>query len=289
MRENDPVYHLHTGLSPFTLSAPHAGWKVPRHMIDQDGNPLGAPAWWFDPDINEHRHEVCDWGTAELVKRLNKLSPHLSSIASNVSRLVVEKNRAWEYAMTPNSSEYGARLCVPGNHNISKEKLAQRKTIYDTYTRAEEKLVSNIKNTHNGAAHIALHSFSPKWHGHGRDHEIGITYFEDTILSRLIEHAFIERIGNRAASQYPYNLKDGQFSNKIAAPKLSKKYDTPFIMIEIRNDLLQDPQRLEETTQLFLQILKDIEKNPLYKHCFSRKQSARTSIPAASTPAFEPI
>ncbi|MCB9983504.1 MAG: N-formylglutamate amidohydrolase [Rhodospirillales bacterium] len=282
LRENDPVYRLHRGNSPLILSAPHTGWKVPEHMIDRDGSPLGAPAWWFDPKLPQHRHEVCDWGTAELVERINRLIPHISSISSNVSRLVVEKNRKWEYAITPESSEYGPKICIPGNHNISTKQLSERKAIYDAYTAAENDLISDIKHAHNGAANIALHSFAPEWHGHGRDYEIGITYFEDTTLSELIEHALIERMGRRAASQYPYNLKNGQFSDKIAAPSLSQKHDAPFVMIEIRNDLLQDLQRLEETAELLSDIIHNIQQNPEYEQCLSRNPASKSRETALS-------
>ena len=284
--EDEPRFNVRSGMGNFIISAPHSGWKVPQNLIDKYGQPLGVPAWWFDPKILEHRHEVCDWGTAELVDRLHELNPHISSITSNVSRLVIEKNRLWDHAITPYSAEYDSKVCIPANHGLSDQQLAQRQEIYDDHAKAVNDLITRVKGQHaESAIYLDIHSFSPTWHGHGRDHEIGITYFEDNPLAEVILETLNSKIGDRVAPQYPYNLLTGQFSDKIASPALSEKHNIWFIYIEIRNDLLQDPKRLEETAQLLSQMFEEIQRSPKYNKCLYRQapQNSFTS-PGIFTP-----
>lgn len=265
LRHTDPpVCTVTYGTSPIILTGHHNGWHVPQ-ALHRDGKPLGVEAFWFDPDAINHRHEACDWGVAALLGRLSRQLPHAYTIASNYSRLVCDKNRTRDHTITPASTEYEDQP-IPGNQDLSPEQLAQRHEIYDAYIQELESLIRHVQTQHGGAIILDLHSFSPTWKGIPRPRSIGAIALETNNPLSAHTNAFLrQQAGNIFSPDYPYNMSTHEHAGlraTLLGNALREEFNVQPVILEFRNDVLQDKITLPHITGLIKNLILDIQNSP---------------------------
>lgn len=157
-------------------------------------------------------------------------------VAARVSRLVYDCNRPPEAASAmPERSEV---IEVPGNRNLNPAQRAERVAqVYEPFCAAVTRLIEARKAAGVSPALVTIHSFTPVWFGKPRGCEIGILHDDDTRLADAML-AEAHRLPHRVIRRNdPYGPEDG-VTHSLKIHGMAQ--GLPNVMIEIRNDLLQD-------------------------------------------------
>lgn len=219
-----------SGDGPFLFVCEHASNRIPEKYenlgLDEEAR-LSHVAW--DP------------GARAVALKLSKAfrSP---LIASRVSRLVYDCNRPPESkgAMPAKSELYD----IPGNHDLSDAaRDARTRTVYRPFQEAIRRTIEDRLARDLPVVIVTVHSFTPVYYGKPRAVEIGIIHDEDTraadaMLSKSADAT--ERVVLRNA---PYSAADG-VAHTLQV--FGTANDLANVMIEIRNDLLQDDDGIDE-------------------------------------------
>ena len=252
------IYEIKEGRGSIVILGAHNGFDVPENLYTADGDPLGVSADWFSPAHENKRHEACDWGMKALFNGLNVALCDLdcSVLTAKHSRLVCDLNREPNQAITTRADELG--VAIPLNNALSENDKASRlSTFYAPWFTAIEHLTRRAKEHNAGKVLILdLHSFTPTWNGVQRDVDIGTLKLEETTLSNLAE-AFYAKACKENNLKFkpdaPYNMQTLKYREKLVANSLCKKFDVAYLGVEIRNDYLQTPDRLEAVTKIIAQ------------------------------------
>ncbi|WP_038098024.1 N-formylglutamate amidohydrolase [Thioalkalivibrio sp. HK1] len=218
-----------TGAGPFLLVCEHASNHIPAIF----GN-LG-----LDEDALAS-HIAWDIGAGALAEALGRrLDAPL--IRSEISRLVYDCNRPLD---APDAIvETSDHRFIPGNAGLDDARRRQRKAIaYTPFCSAISETARSF-NARFGRdwALVTIHSFTPVYDGKHREVEIGILHDRDTRLADAmlasIDHA--ERFITRRNE--PYAPVDG-VTHTVQVHGLANGVANA--MIEVRNDLLEDPESI---------------------------------------------
>ncbi len=190
-------------------------------------------------EVVRQSHAAWDPGALALSERLSAACG-LPLVHSTVSRLIYDCNRPPDAAdAIPARSEVHE---IPGNRNLPQpERLRRVDLVYRPFVAAVEAAIERARPE----AIVTIHSFTPVYFGKPRAVEIGILYDRDTQLADALlsqDWGGFEVRGND-----PYGPDDGvTHSLKLhAIPR-----GLPNAMIEVRNDLLADPDRREAVFRL---------------------------------------
>lgn len=220
-----PVIENSSGQSPVIFVCEHASNAMPAPW----GN-LGLM-----PD-QTCAHIAWDPGALGLALGLSqRLDATL--IHAPVSRLIYDCNRAPDMpgAMPARSEIHD----IPGNAAISPaERLARTNAVYTPWANALHNLIAARIALGRRPTVITIHSFTPIFHGKPRSVEFGIIHDADPTLARAI-HAASGQTGLNAQINEPYSAADD-------VTHTLRLHATPYglqnAMLEVRNDLIADPQ-----------------------------------------------
>lgn len=207
--------------APVCLVCEHASSSIPPRYGD-----LGlAP---------EHRfsHAAWDIGAADLGLGM-QAGLGAPFIHATRSRLVYDLNRPPDSASAmPDRVEV---IDVPGNRGLSPD---ERKARTDENYIPFHALVSDtLDRFSRPPALVTIHSFTPVWHGQQRAVEIGFLHDADPALAEAMLEAYAGP--HRAALNQPYSARDG-VTHTLAKHGTARGLQN--VMIEVRNDLLTDPE-----------------------------------------------
>lgn len=157
-------------------------------------------------------------------------------LAARISRLVYDCNRPPEAeSAMPERSEV---IEVPGNRGLSPAQRGERVAqVYDPFCAAVSQVIAARKAAGRATALVTVHSFTPVWYGRARTCEIGILHDSDRRLADAMlaeAHRLPQRVIRR---NDPYGPEDG-VTHSLKIHGIA--HGLPNVMIEIRNDLLQD-------------------------------------------------
>jgi predicted N-formylglutamate amidohydrolase len=231
------------GSSPFLLTCDHYGRALPRRLGD-----LGLPAGELE------RHIAWDVGIAGVADALaNHLGAHL--IAQRYSRLVIDCNRPPEAPSSiPRLSEATA---IPGNADLSREAAqARRQAIFDPYHRCIAEVIDQRLRDGVPTVLVALHSFTPVYHGVARPWHIGTLYHRDTRLPPLLLKGLRAEPGLVVGDNEPYAVDD---DTDYTIPVHGEKRGLINTGIEIRQDLITEPAGQREWADRLARIFREIE------------------------------
>ncbi len=221
---SDPVLVLNPeGRSRVVLVCEHASPFIPEAFND-----LGLTA-----DALKS-HVAWDPGAFAVAEGLS--SRHDAAlVASNVSRLIYDCNRPPSAPdATPDQSE---TVTVPGNADLT---AAQRQDRADTYYEPFRKRLSEIVADTSSPVIVTIHSFTPIYHGAKRAVEIGVLHDADSRLADALLHSAPRHIDALVLRNEPYGPQHGVThtlkEHALAAGHLN-------VMLEIRNDLIQDAEQ----------------------------------------------
>lgn len=225
------------------LLCEHGGRTVPAPWSD-----LGLPSALFAT------HHGCDIGAAQLTRVLaQKLGA--TAVIANYSRLFLDYNRKRNDAEC-RRIEIGG-IPIPGNLDLTEREIEVREAI----ARAPvEGAMRQWTEERPAAAVISIHSFSPYWNNAKRTCEIGIMWREDTRLApRLI--AELSRRGDYVVrDNEPYDFRT---SDWFTLQRHGLEIGVPCAYIEVRNDLIDGPERTEALAQCLGAALLEVTDSPL--------------------------
>jgi predicted N-formylglutamate amidohydrolase len=210
------------GASPFLFTCDHYGRLIPAALGD-----LGLPATELE------RHIAWDVGIAGVAERLAAaLGAHL--IAQRYSRLVIDCNR-------PPRAESSIPLVseatiIPGNDGLSRAAAERRRElIFEPYHARINAAIDQRQRIGKPTILVALHSFTPVYHGIARPWHIGTLYHRDTVLPPLLLSALRAEPGLVVGDNEPYAVDD---ATDYTIPVHGERRWLINSGIEIRQDLI---------------------------------------------------
>ncbi len=228
------------GPGPVLLLCEHASNHIPNRYQG-----LG-----LDPD-DANSHAAWDPGALDLATTLS-LALDSPLIAGSISRLVYDCNRPPSAASAmPTTSE---RISVPGNRNLTPAMRAERvDTVYDPFCQAVAAVLKHRQAHGQLSILVTIHSFTPLFFDTRRAVEIGILHDSDARLADLMlaeKHRLPHRHIERNA---PYGPQDG-VTHSLQLHGLQNGLAN--VMVEVRNDLLTSPARIQTITDEILTLLR---------------------------------
>jgi len=239
-----PVIERNTaGPSPFLLVCDHFGRRIPPQLGD-----LGLP------ETELARHIAWDVGIAGVAERLaDALDAHL--IAQRYSRLVIDCNR-------PPGAESSIPLVseattIPGNDGLTRAKAEQRqRLIFDPYHARIDAAISARLAAGRPTVLLALHSFTPVYHGMARPWHIGTLYQHDRVLPPLLLAELRRESGLVVGDNQPYAVSDG---TDYSIPVHGEARGLINSGIEIRQDQITSEDGQAEWAERLARVLTAIE------------------------------
>ncbi|MBO9479003.1 N-formylglutamate amidohydrolase [Shimia sp. R11_0] len=179
-------------------------------------------------------HVAWDPGALALTKELASRF-EATYVAGAVSRLLYDCNRPPEAeSAIPTRSEI---FDIPGNEGLdTAARTARVEQIYKPFRAATEQTMEMV----HPKALVTVHSFTPVFHGKPRAVEIGILHDRDTRLADAMLTAMKGAEFNVQRNE-PYGPEHG-VTHSLKTYALPSK--TPNVMLEVRNDLLREPEAI---------------------------------------------
>jgi len=213
-----------TNVSPFLLVCDHAGNRIPRRL-----GTLGVS------DSERQRHIAWDIGAAEVIRQMAERLGAFA-ILQSYSRLVIDCNRAPSVPTSIATISEDTR--VSGNENLSQAEREQR--IAEIYHPYHDRIAAELDRRQ--AARIptllvAIHSFTPVYHGVARPWHAGMLYNRDNRLAVQMMALLRAEGGLTIGDNQPYAVSD---ESDYTIPVHAEKRGLPYGEIEIRQDLIAD-------------------------------------------------
>ena len=216
----------------------HAGRALPRALGD-----LGLP-----PEALLD-HVAWDIGALELSRRLAEAFD-APLVHQTYSRLVIDCNRA---PFRPDSIvEVSDRWTVPGNQGLSSaDAHARQAAVFDPYhariaaeleARAARGVVTTL---------ICVHSFTPVMAGVARPWHVGVLHLGDSPASTATLGLLGREEGLVVGDNEPYAMTNVDYT----APVHAHLRGLDAVELEVRQDLLQDPDTSRRIADLFIRLL----------------------------------
>lgn len=226
MDEDEPeavVVERPDSTSPYVFVCDHFGNRIPRKL----GN-LGV----HTDDLQ--RHIAWDVGVSGLAEEFARRFD-ATLIKQLYSRLVIDCNRPLDSATSiPVVSE---NTEVPGNRDISPQEIASRRSeIFAPYHDTIASILDARQQAGQPTILLALHSFTPVYHGESRPWHVGLLYNRDARLAQLFLKLLAEDETLCLGNNQPYTVDD--FSD-YSIPVHGEKRGIPHLLFELRHDMIE--------------------------------------------------
>lgn len=221
------------GRSSIFLTCEHAGRTVPADLGD-----LGIPAEEMD------RHIAYDVGAEGVARGLaERLDAAL--VLQRYSRLVIDCNRPFEAKDCIVTTSDGT--VVPANADIPD--LDRRRRYVEIHQPLHEAIAVALDQRQAAGKPlflVSVHSFTPVMRATGavRDFELGLLYNLDARLAERLAETF--RAANPDLTvrlNEPYHVDD---VSDYTIPVHGEKRGIPHVLLEVRNDLINDTRGQQE-------------------------------------------
>jgi predicted N-formylglutamate amidohydrolase len=210
--------------SPFLISCDHAGNRLPQAL-----GTLGLP------QAELERHIAWDLGAAGVARELAR-ALGACAILQRYSRLVIDCNRRPGVPSSIVESSEGTT--IPGNVALAPaEAERRRQAIFAPYHACIVEELARRARAAQPTVFIAMHSFTPTFHGVSRPWHVGVLYNRDTRLA----HAMLELLRRDSelvvGDNEPYAVSDlGDYGVVEYGERLGNLH----VELEVRQDLLGD-------------------------------------------------
>jgi predicted N-formylglutamate amidohydrolase len=227
------------GQSPFFLICDHASAQVPRRLKS-----LGLSA----QDLQ--RHIAWDIGAAKVaVKLAARLDAFL--ILQNWSRLVIDCNRPPGSEQSIVSVSESTR--IPGNELVSpSDALLREQAIFRPYHERIRSEMALRESQKRQTILVAVHSFTPAFHGVQRSWHAGLLYNRDRRLAAPLLRALRTDLKLVVGDNEPYSASD---STDYAIPVYGEQRGLLHVGIELRQDLIAEAAGQNEWAERLAQAL----------------------------------
>ena len=209
--------------SPYLFVCDHAGNRIPRRL-----GKLGLK----DSDLT--RHIAWDVGGRGLAEEFARRFD-ATLVQQVYSRLVIDCNRPPDTETSiPGVSEDTE---VPGNHDLSPQETASRKReVFDPYHDTIKAIIDRRLALRMPTILLAIHSFTPVYHGESRPWHIGLLYNRDARLAKLFLRMLAEDETLCVGDNQPYSVDD--FTD-YTIPVHGERRGIPHILFELRHDMIE--------------------------------------------------
>lgn len=231
------------GRSPFVLICEHASNHIPAEY-----NKLGLD----DKELG--RHIAWDIGAANVTRALSKRLD-ASAFLGGYSRLLIDLNRPLHVADSiPLRSE---ATDIVGNRSLDdKERKRRHDLMFHPF---QNRLRAHLEQrTADGRRNVlvAVHSFTPVYLGQQRVWHAGVLFDKAALMGQaLIAQLSRDPLLNVGAN-VPYGVSaDADYALVVHGDLLGN----PAVLIEIRNDLIADPDGVETWTRKLEDALRAVE------------------------------
>jgi predicted N-formylglutamate amidohydrolase len=224
-----PVYDWveRTGAAPFLIVCEHGGNALPASL-----GTLGLA------EEEMEKHSALDIGARAMAEKI-AADFSLSAIFANYSRLAVDLNR-WPHAADIFAAAAEGKL-VPGNLGLFESERGERMLrLYKPFHDRIERWLDEQAAQGRDPAIVTVHSFTPVMHGVARPQEICIVSNGDRRLADPAIEGF-RAAGYVVGDNAPF---DGRKRISATFNRHGADRGLRNLMVEFRNDLLQDPERL---------------------------------------------
>jgi predicted N-formylglutamate amidohydrolase len=224
------------GASPFLLTADHAGRVIPRAL-----GTLGVA------EAELRRHIAWDIGIAGVTELLAQ-ALDATAILQTYSRLVIDCNRQPHVPSAfPEVSESTA---IPGNTGLTAaDKAARQAAIFDPYHTEIARLIAVLPQK---PIYVAMHSFTPVYHGVARPMQVALLYNRAPRLARALVALLREEGDLVVAENDPYRVTD---ETDYGVPVHAERGGLDYLEIEIRQDLIEDTAGQAKWAQILARLL----------------------------------
>ena len=213
------------GDSPYVLTCEHASNHIPERYGD-----LGLPPHELE------RHIAWDIGAAMVARRLSALLD-APLILSGYSRLLIDCNRPiGSPTSIPLISEATA---IPGNAGLApKERERRARDFFWPYQDAVSRVLDARHEKGRRSTIIAVHSFTPVYHGAARPWHAGVLFRKSERLGMALIQA-LAAPGRIVAANEPYAIED---DGDYTIPIHGEARGLDAVLLELRQDLIASAQ-----------------------------------------------
>lgn len=237
-----PVTYGGERLAPFVLTCDHAS-----NFIAPSYNGLGLG----ENDLKDHI--AWDPGALPLARALgDRLQAPV--IAAGASRLLIDVNRSLDAKdLIPRIAEDRE---IPGNQYVDAGERQRRiDGIYAPFHAAVHAQVVRHSQAGQAFAVISVHSFTPVFMGRRRNVQIGILHAPaDAPLANRVKEKIATISSYDVRLNEPYGPEDGVL-HTLSFHAVSR--GVPAVMIEVRNDLLEDGEAQERIAGILERALRE--------------------------------
>ena len=212
------------GAGDFVIVCEHASNAIPERFagLGLSGEALESHIAWDPGALGVARH---------LAERLNA-----PLVRATVSRLIIDCNRqldAPDLIVSESDS-----IAVSGNRIGEEERRIRIATIHEPFHAALGRLIEARLVAGQPTALVSVHSFTPVLHGLARPWDVGIIFGGDRRLADPLITGLKDDGSLVVGVNEPYSPADRVFytHERHAEPR-----SLPPVMIEIRNDLIENP------------------------------------------------
>jgi predicted N-formylglutamate amidohydrolase len=247
-RDDPPAVHVinEDGRAPLVLACDHASNAVPERLGD-----LG-----LGPDRLSD-HIAWDRGAAE-VARLLAVRLEAPAVLAGFSRLVIDCNR--DPANDTSIAKASHGVLVPGNVGLSAAEVAQRRAeIFEPYHAAIERLLARPRADGRVPAFVTIHSFTPVLDGVARPWHLGVLWADDPRIAVPLMRRLDQVPDLVVGDNLPYSGKlQYGYTTKVHAEDAG----LASVLIEIRDDLIEDPEGVDRMAGIVGDALADVLADP---------------------------
>ncbi len=220
-----------SGSSPVVLLCEHASNFIPPEYAGLGVSPAEL-----------ERHIAWDIGAAGVTRQLSHLID-APAFLGQCSRLLIDLNRP---LTSPTSIVTRSESTdIPGNASLDAAERARRTALYfEPFHRAAERLLEERRRAGRPTLIVAVHSFTPTFHGDARPWQAGIIYdkgtaFAEATLDRLRIHDAALNVG----ANVPYSVTPEDYYGLLVYGDYAAN---PALLVEVRQDLLSRPEQQDE-------------------------------------------
>ncbi len=234
----EPLRLRPAGTGPILFVCDHASNFIPDHH-----DALGLT------EAQRADHIAWDPGAAGLTEALSEMLD-CPAVLAQASRLLIDCNR--HPSDVDAIAAVSETTIVPGNADLSPAQIAARIAAYHTpfheaVEQTRTRLGSQIR------AIVALHSYVPVFHGQKRPWHLGLVYNADRRLADAVREGLSADPDLVIGDNEPYSGQDRFY---YTLNRHAQAHGLPCLMIEFRNDLLQNPSDHGEWAKILAPMLK---------------------------------
>ena len=231
--------------APVLLVCDHASNFIPRALAN-----LGLD------ETHLWRHIAFDIGVGEVTRQLSRRLG-ATAILCGFSRLIIDPNRDPEAPSSIPALVDG--VAVPGNRDLTEgQRRGRIETFFKPYHEAISHRLELMRARGTAPAVVSVHSFTPVLEGVERPWQVAALWDRDPRLP-LPFMATLRSLGFTVGDNEPYSGRD---FHGYTMQRHADAQGLANLLIEIRQDLIDTPEGVEEWSEILAGTLRDVLAGP---------------------------